>query len=172
MSDDIRHQAAQLLLAERHRQVTKEGWTEQHDDSHDNGCLAMAGAAYAIHATSAAAISQGTKMAHIETARRLFPFSQEDWWKPSAPDDPLRDLVKAGALILAEIERVLRKERMPLPKGCVRCKSCNEIITIEQLGLSFTSGTESVYICKTCAPITSTDKARFEALAKDCTPSK
>jgi hypothetical protein len=30
-----------------------------------------------------------------------------DWWKPS--DDPIRNLVKAGALIAAEIDRLQRK---------------------------------------------------------------
>jgi len=37
------------------------------------------------------------------------PFDEE-WWKPS-PDDPVWQLVKAGALIAAEIDRLRRKEK-------------------------------------------------------------
>ena len=36
---------------------------------------------------------------------RLWPWSDK-WWKPS--DDPVRNLVKAGALLAAEIDRLQR----------------------------------------------------------------
>lgn len=38
----------------------------------------------------------------------MWPFSQE-WWKPT-PDDRIRELAKAGALIAAEIDRLQRMQ--------------------------------------------------------------
>lgn len=85
--------AAADVLAERQRQVTAEGWTAELDDGYQNSELADAAACYAIHAHN-----QGfSTPAH-------WPWSQ-DWWKQTSPR---RDLVKAGALILAEIERLDR----------------------------------------------------------------
>ncbi|HBS6692588.1 ead/Ea22-like family protein [Klebsiella variicola] len=85
--------AAADVLAERQRQVTAEGWTDERDDGYQNSELADAAACYAIHAHN-----QGfSTPAH-------WPWSQ-DWWKQTSPR---RDLVKAGALILAEIERLDR----------------------------------------------------------------
>ena len=43
-------QAASDVLAERARQIAAEGWTPEHDDEHDGGELARAGAAYALMA--------------------------------------------------------------------------------------------------------------------------
>ncbi|SXF28659.1 hypothetical protein [Klebsiella variicola] len=87
--------AAADVLAERQRQVTAEGWTAERDDGYQNSELADAAACYAIHAHN-----QGfSTPAH-------WPWSQ-DWWKQTSPR---RDLVKAGALILAEIERLDRAD--------------------------------------------------------------
>ncbi|EPY2139259.1 hypothetical protein ACXARS_003500 [Klebsiella quasipneumoniae] len=85
--------AAADVLAERQRQVTAEGWTAERDDGYQNSELADAAACYAIHAHN-----QGF------SAPAHWPWSQ-DWWKQTSPR---RDLVKAGALILAEIERLDR----------------------------------------------------------------
>lgn len=87
--------AAADVLAERQRQVTAEGWTAERDDAYQNSELADAAACYAINAHN-----QGLSTpAH-------WPWAP-DWWKQSGPR---RDLVKAGALILAEIERIDRHE--------------------------------------------------------------
>ncbi|EOV5314146.1 hypothetical protein [Klebsiella pneumoniae] len=87
--------AAVDVLAERQRQVTAEGWTAERDDGYQNSELADAAACYAMHAHN-----QGfSTPAH-------WPWSQ-DWWKQTSPR---RDLVKAGALILAEIERLDRAD--------------------------------------------------------------
>lgn len=81
------------VISERQRQRSIEGWTSEHDDAYQNSELADAAACYAIHAHN-----QGfSTPAH-------WPWSP-DWWKQSGPR---RDLVKAGALILAEIERIDR----------------------------------------------------------------
>lgn len=81
------------VISERQRQRAVEGWTSEHDDAYQNSELADAAACYAINAHN-----QGfSTPAH-------WPWAP-DWWKQSGPR---RDLVKAGALILAEIERIDR----------------------------------------------------------------
>ena len=85
------------VLAERKRQVTREGWTPEHDDQHVNFEMAIAGGLYAI-----SAVDSHHKLRN--SAPSAWPWDRK-WWKP---DGPRRDLVKAGALILAEIERLDR----------------------------------------------------------------
>ena len=90
--------AATDVLAERRRQVEAEGWKPDHDDAYRHGQLAGAAACYAL--TSA----QHWQASHV--IDQLWPWDAS-WWKPS---DKRRDLIKAGALILAEIERLDRAE--------------------------------------------------------------
>jgi hypothetical protein len=97
-------QAARDVLAERARQVSVEGWTPAHDDAHDNGCLGTAAACYALHASSQSDPVEGWQEEYRHKAARLWPFDAE-WYKPTTPR---RDLEKAGALILAEMERLDR----------------------------------------------------------------
>lgn len=103
-------QAATDVLAERQRQIKVENWTPEHDDTeHDDGNLACAGAAYALAAGDALGpYSQGDAGFTDEPP----DFWPENWhWKPS---NPRRMLVKAAALLLAEIERLDRaKEQQP-----------------------------------------------------------
>jgi hypothetical protein len=86
---------AALIATERKRQVSEEGWTLEHDAEHDDGALVWAAICYARASTLAA-------------YRSFFPPSewpwQPKWWKPSK--DRIRNLVKAGALIAAEIDRL------------------------------------------------------------------
>lgn len=89
--------AASDVLAERQRQVETEGWTPEHDDEHDKGEMALAAASYAFEAAK--------EFRYLSRPVFLWPWSTK-WWKPTTPR---RDLVKAGALILAEIERRDRK---------------------------------------------------------------
>lgn len=87
--------AAADVLAERHRQVEVEGWTVEHDDAHFGSQIARAAACYCLS-------SEG----HVS-------FASDMWrWDPSSfkPTSGRHDLVKAGALILAEIERLDRAE--------------------------------------------------------------
>ena len=85
-------QAVLDVAAERRRQVDAKGWTPEHDDEHVAGELATAGASYAL-----VAVGYGL------LALRTWP-----WPAGLKPTTPRRDLVKAGALILAEIERLDR----------------------------------------------------------------
>jgi hypothetical protein len=45
---------------------------------------------------------------------KVWPWEQPDWWKPS--DNPIRNLEKAGALIAAEIDRLIRKGAKSSPE--------------------------------------------------------
>lgn len=99
---------------ERLRQQAVEGWTPEHDDEHDKGEIARAAAAYAL----AASYSDHFRMKNhavdklrevysggrFTLLREIWPWDWA-WWKPK---DRRRDLVRAGALIVAEIERLDR----------------------------------------------------------------
>nr|WP_183448463.1 DUF4406 domain-containing protein [Microvirga lupini] len=91
--------AVRDVLAERCRQVEKEGRTLEHDDEHDAGELAAAAAAYALNAAGQLNPHSQGDGGHAQPM--CWPWEPE-FWKPGIPR---RDLVKAAALILAEIER-------------------------------------------------------------------
>lgn len=83
------------VIAERQRQQSVEGWMPEHDDEHCNGELAMAAVCY-INETGIVNRNGGKPWG--------WPWDAS-WWKPNARR---LNLVKAGALILAEIERIDR----------------------------------------------------------------
>ena len=85
------------IVQERDRQIVHEKFDAFYDDHHGSGELALAAACYALH-------NYTEESVHRAAIQTLWPWSP-DWWKPS---DRRRDLVKAGALILAEIERLDR----------------------------------------------------------------
>lgn len=93
---DAQTAAARDVLAERQRQISAEGWTPAHDDQYTTGDMASAAACYA---------SQG-RYHYPEPGKPgpNWPWAAK-WWKPSTYR---RNLEKAGALILAEIERLDR----------------------------------------------------------------
>lgn len=103
-----RNSAIEDIAAERQRQIETEGWTPEHDDVHaDGGELSRAAACYAAHASAFQRVTVDlTAYRTADPARHDYgwPWSSS-WWKPSTPR---RDLVKAGALIVAEIERLDR----------------------------------------------------------------
>ncbi|HGH4358283.1 TPA: hypothetical protein ACJIUP_003974 [Pseudomonas aeruginosa] len=89
------------VQAERRRQITAEGWTPQHDDEHADGQMSQAAGCYALHAGGI-----GTDWPDgRQNGSALFWPWDKDSWKPTTPR---RDLVKACALALAEIERLDR----------------------------------------------------------------
>ena len=97
--------AAQDVMAERQRQISVEGWSPEHDDQYVHDDLPRAAACYALSAAG----YRGDDRAHV----RFWPWL-DSWWKPTTPR---RDLVKAGALILAEIERLDRAALSPETDG-------------------------------------------------------
>jgi len=92
-----------MITAERQRQIEQEGWTPEHDDEHRRGELARAAACYA---QSAAYHARHFTPHYVFGRPSEWPWDL-DWWKPSG--DPVRNLVKAGALIAAEIDRLTRQ---------------------------------------------------------------
>lgn len=81
------------VIAERQRQQSVEGWTPEHDDQYGKSQLLWASSCYLLNT--------------IQPFNRIpmdWPWDSS-WWKPT---NSRRDLVKAGALILAEIERIDR----------------------------------------------------------------
>lgn len=99
-----------LITAERRRQVSEEGWTPEHDAGHADGTLATAAVCYALprklRDETCTELECGGR--YVMTPR-LWPW-HPDWYKPG---EPLRDLVRAGALIAAEIDRLLAKGGIP-----------------------------------------------------------
>lgn len=85
------------IASERQRQIEVEGWTDAHDDQHDKGEIAQAAGAYALASTYYQADPYSAVLS-------IWPWSRA-WLKPK---NPRVDLVRAGALIIAEIERLDR----------------------------------------------------------------
>lgn len=80
-------QGALDVLAERQRQKDKEGWTAEHDDKWKRGELRHAATCYAVGGVA-----------------YMWPWDMK-WWKPGSIR---RNLVKAAALLIAEIDRIDR----------------------------------------------------------------
>lgn len=104
------------VLEERRRQITVEGWRIEHDDEHIRGELARAAACYAfvgalpdehsrdIHASALWGTAEGI----VSVVGEIWPETWDaHWFKPR---NRRRDLVRAAALLLAEIERLDRAE--------------------------------------------------------------
>lgn len=91
----------ELIAQERDRQIETEGYTLEHDDAHDKGELAEAALAYTSATVAAVVPNLNAEL----PPPPFWPFAKKAW-KPSA--DKVRCLVKAGALIAAEIDRLQR----------------------------------------------------------------
>ena len=97
----------QLIQEERERQTSIKGWTADHDDSHINGELRDAAISYLMYCDPKAG----------EDAVSVWPFEISSF-KPSVGE--YHNLIKAGALIAAEIDRLQRIEAMNLPDDGTR----------------------------------------------------
>lgn len=121
----------ELIAEERQRQIEKEGWSQKHDAEHKTFELSAAAACYVakniskkledINHTNQSPLAEfkiydfGESEFFVNSGdrgdRRLrkagwkngWPWESK-WWKPS--NDPIKNLVKAGALIAAEIDRL------------------------------------------------------------------
>lgn len=89
-------QASRDVLAERERQICQEGWSPEDDDAYEDDELADAAVCY---------IQGFDTWVYGESLQR-WPWALQ-WWKPTTQR---RNLVKAGALILAEIDRLDRAD--------------------------------------------------------------
>ncbi|MFQ6550472.1 hypothetical protein AADZ90_021220 [Aestuariibius sp. 2305UL40-4] len=104
----VRTAGAAAIAGERSRQIDEEGWTAEHDDTHENGEMAKAAACYALGASQFTRLGQdpnapvGRVTAFVS---HIWPWPN-DWWKPKSRRE---NLVRAGALIAAEIDRLDRQ---------------------------------------------------------------
>ena len=120
---------AQLIALERQRQTKIEGWTPEHDDKHGCGELCSAAVCYTVAGDCLANAKSLMGESHVETPEILteeimeqkfgigvaWPWDEE--WLKISPD-PIRNLVKAGALIAAEIDRLQRAASVQNEKLC------------------------------------------------------
>ncbi|MEK2608470.1 hypothetical protein WLF18_05055 [Pseudomonas shirazensis] len=93
--------AARDVLAERARQIEAESYTPERDDQYTSGQLADAASTYAWWARS-----WNLPYAECTHAPTMWPWAPETW----KPQPQRQMLIKAGALILAEIERLDRQK--------------------------------------------------------------
>ena len=119
----------ELIAQERQRQIEKEGWTPEHDDEHDGNELAWMAVCYtAPGQVFRKSERQGGAIYFLD----CFPETWSIQWdkreydrlsdKPVdnfklQPKDRIRNLVKAGALIAAEIDRLQRLQENPSKMG-------------------------------------------------------
>lgn len=108
----------QLITDERHRQVSSEGWSLEHDDQHTDGSLAMAAALYA---------ARNDNLMHVNMCGECnTPHVTDPWpwwnrdpnpghgarraraWDKREEHSRVKRLIIAGALIVAELERMER----------------------------------------------------------------
>lgn len=113
--EGLREKAWADVRAERLRQIEAEGWTVEHDDQHGDGSIAAAAACYAMFASVSDASRAATTLPASLTKKGadipgwsawlgIWPWNRS-WWKPK---DRRHDLVRAAALLIAEIERLDR----------------------------------------------------------------
>ncbi len=96
---------AGLIAAERRRQIDVEGYTVEHDHA-ENDLEQLLAAAWCYLGDLTVHGSDFTEAEHMEPPDG-WPWEPE-FWRPT-PQDDIRQLVKAGALIAAEIDRRLKK---------------------------------------------------------------
>lgn len=94
------------IREERHRQIEQEGYAAEHDDAHRDASLTLAAICYA-----GCAVEQ-VRRQNTPPVSPNWPWHQ-GYWNPN--DDPVRNLEKAGALIAAEIDRILRAREAASP---------------------------------------------------------
>lgn len=96
---------AELIAAERERQIEGLGRTSEHDDQHEQCELIHAAESYLLAASYV--VEKGPHAASKMRGMppRFWPW-EDDAWNPNRK--AVRNLVKAGALIAAEIDRLER----------------------------------------------------------------
>lgn len=89
------------IAEERVRQISGENWSPEHDDIHASGEMAKAAAAYAL--------APHTHKYAVSLMPSFWPWGQE-WWKPKSLH---LNRVRAGALLVAELARMMRVASRP-----------------------------------------------------------
>lgn len=95
------------ITVERKRQTEVENWSSEHDDLHDDRSLARVAGCYALAASYEDSARQHLLDGMVPI--QWPPSWSIEWWKPT---NRRRDLIKAAALIVAEIERLDRMKEL------------------------------------------------------------
>jgi hypothetical protein len=96
-----------LIAEERDRQVHVKGYDNEHDDKQGKGQLAIAAACYAVNGTTAGCLH----IAHVGCGGQEDAFPWDKKFDKRGKQTRIRELVKAGALIAAEIDRLQRLKK-------------------------------------------------------------
>lgn len=104
---------AEMIAAERARQIVDEGWSPEHDAHHTDDELAWAAACYAAPRTIYSALATPGSYRFVEPWPVEYTANLnrgEPGYRPwrRSECDRITELVKAGALIAAEIDRLQR----------------------------------------------------------------
>ena len=94
---------SKMIADERTRQIEQEGYDEQHDQRYLSGELPIAAACYAVEGNEGVFVSNG--MGEDEDA---WPWGTD--FDKRKKHNRLKRLVIAGALIAAEIDRILAEK--------------------------------------------------------------
>jgi hypothetical protein len=100
---------AELIMLERQRQITEEGYDQEHDDEHVPMTYGRHTVMPLLDAAASYLLAARTQVRHPQATKPGVPAGWP-WlnahWKPGAA--PVLNLAKAGALIAAEIDRLQR----------------------------------------------------------------
>jgi len=91
---------AELITEERNRQIKIEGYDKEHDKNHDVDTFVKAAISYSVFDL------KDLQTNHLYHSYKWWPW-EEIYWKPK---DRLRNLVRAGALIAAAIDKLQNDE--------------------------------------------------------------
>jgi hypothetical protein len=100
---------AERIAAERQRQIEVEGWDAEHDRGHaedGSGSEALVWAAICYATPPSDRRTSPMPFFGDSGVPREWPWDSK-WWKPG---ERIRELEKAGALIAAEIDRLVERE--------------------------------------------------------------
>lgn len=95
------------VMNERNRQINNEHFSTEEDDNYEQNELLRASISYSTHALSRGWVyssNLGPQDYQSEEAPDLWGFDLDSW----KPKNPRQDLVRAAALLVAEIERIDR----------------------------------------------------------------
>lgn len=90
-----------LIVLERQRQIDEEGYTAENDDNYTMDEFVLAASCYIFPESGYSSV--GNREAYVKA---VWPWENKQW-KPSS-GNRIKELVKAGALIAAEIDRLNR----------------------------------------------------------------